>query len=371
MAEHGPARMPGVAQHVAATVSCGRPGSEVPGRRCRGAGTPGRVSTRRRRRRAPGGRRCRRARRRPPAMTWAWPKPWSTVGGAAAHVVAPLGQARRPRRRGRAPRPRRPPGRRRPTGRSRLLAAVRRERRRRRAARCQHPPPGPHRPAGRLAVHEQPGEQLQQDLGLGVAAHRAEHGAQRPVGAGDEGRGEACAGGRRPGANARRVPSASVKPMPRSCRKMPVAGSTMWAPHPEAFDWMSVTPMRSRSTAQTTVVPPAAGGGPRRPAGRGRRCARWAVEPVRQRAARRRRRRRAARRRGRRPPTRAASASRCAQAGSSGSSGSVEPGGDAGAGGQRQVALRGRRRDVDGVAPHVDGQRLDPLGLVAGRGRRG
>ena len=38
-----------------------------------------------------------------------------------------------------------------------------------------------HRGGGRLRVVEQAGGKLQQDLRLGIAAHRAEHGAQRAV----------------------------------------------------------------------------------------------------------------------------------------------------------------------------------------------
>ena len=61
----------------------------------------------------------------------------------------------------------------------------------------QRPASGVHRRGGRLAVVEQPGRELQQDLRLGVAAHRAEHGAQRAVGGRHApGTGCAAAGGR-------------------------------------------------------------------------------------------------------------------------------------------------------------------------------
>ena len=62
----------------------------------------------------------------------------------------------------------------------------------------QRPPAGVHRGRRALTVVEQPGGQLQEDLRLGVAAHRAEHRqrARRPRVASA---GESVCGGRRPG----------------------------------------------------------------------------------------------------------------------------------------------------------------------------
>ena len=112
----------------------------------------------------------------------------------------------------------------------------------------EHEAPGGHRPAGRLAGGEQAGQQLEEDLGLAVAAHRPEHGVEVAVGPGDQGGRQ----GRRraaPGpvlgrvAGLEREPDAAVvqeDAAPRARRR----GS----PSPTAFDWMRDTPMRSPST---------------------------------------------------------------------------------------------------------------------------
>ena len=52
-----------------------------------------------------------------------------------------------------------------------------------------------HRPGGRLAQLQEPGQQLQHDLGLGVAAHGSEHRPQRAVGPGDRAPGPGCGAG--------------------------------------------------------------------------------------------------------------------------------------------------------------------------------
>ena len=98
--------------------------------------------------------------------------------------------------------------------------------------------------AGDSPVAEEPGGELQQDLRLGVAAHRAEHRRQRSLPAGEGGRQRV----RRPATRSElgRVPRREVKPIPRLWRLMPVVGSTRWLPKPEAFDWMSDTPIRRR-----------------------------------------------------------------------------------------------------------------------------
>ena len=110
--------------------------------------------------------------------------------------------------------------------------------------------------AGLCAVVEQPGRDLQQDLRLPVAAHRAEHRrrasrrcrspAPATACAAAGGRGRARPGGRR----------SSEKPRPRLCRLICVFGSTSHEPNPEAFDWISDTPMRSASTVHRYVVSP-------------------------------------------------------------------------------------------------------------------
>ena len=64
-------------------------------------------------------------------------------------------------------------------------------------------------------------------------------------------------GGRRPGPYSAGWPGSSEKPMPRLCSPMPVAGSKSSEPNPDALDWISDTPMRSRSTAHRYIVSPA------------------------------------------------------------------------------------------------------------------
>ena len=46
--------------------------------------------------------------------------------------------------------------------------------------------------------------------------------------------------------------------MPRLCKKMRTPGTTMWAPKPAAFDWISETPVRSSSTTHSAMVSPLA-----------------------------------------------------------------------------------------------------------------
>ena len=80
------------------------------------------------------------------------------------------------------------------------------------------------------------------------------------VGSGDE-RGRQGVGRPPPGASSARWWGTRLKPMPRSCRKMPVSGSTMWAPQPGAFDWTASRPCargRPRSTRWCRPRRPAA-----------------------------------------------------------------------------------------------------------------
>ena len=109
-----------------------------------------------------------------------------------------------------------------------------------------------HRPAliaavGALAVPEQAGRELEQDLRLGVAAHRAEHGHQIGRRA-KRSAGDNVCGGRRPGPNSAGWPASRLKPIPRLWRLIPVFGSASHDPSPAAFDWISETPMPSPST---------------------------------------------------------------------------------------------------------------------------
>ncbi len=101
------------------------------------------------------------------AITWAWPKPESN-GGATSTRWPRAASPSVPRRRG---------------------VTLDGDRRRSAAGPRVEPRPRPaQRPArrsdgggGRLGVDEHPRRQLEQDLRLGVAAHRAEHGGQLTV----------------------------------------------------------------------------------------------------------------------------------------------------------------------------------------------
>ena len=138
------------------------------------------------------------------SMSCAWPKPPVDAVGDV-DVVAARARAPRPSPPGRAPRCARVRGRRRPTCRSRCGAAARRA-----------PSAGAPMTRPATAVAQQAGEQLQQDLRLGVAAHRAEDGAQRAVGAGDERGATACAAGAGP-ARTRRDGRARARSRCRGC----------------------------------------------------------------------------------------------------------------------------------------------------------
>ena len=162
-------------------------------------------------------------------------------GAAAPNVVAPFGQAGVPRRGRRGPRPR--------PGRVRRPPTCRTRRARRRAARR----PSTQRPArtarpGDWSWRSRRARSWTRIWGCESPPIVPSTARSEPSGRVTRA-GDSVCGGRRPGAHIAGCPSPSVKPMPRSWRKTPVAGSTMCAPHPEAFDWMRVTPMRSRSTA--------------------------------------------------------------------------------------------------------------------------
>ena len=71
--------------------------------------------------------------------------------------------------------------------------------------------------------------------------------------------GDSVCGGRRPGPSSAGWPGARRKPMPRSWRKIPVAGSTRWAPQPDGvrLDQRDAHALADRRRS-TTVVPPRA-----------------------------------------------------------------------------------------------------------------
>ena len=69
-------------------------------------------------------------------------------------------------------------------------------------------------------------------------------------------RARACAVDAGPAANSAGWPASSEKPSPRLWRLMPVFGSASHEPRPEAFDWISDTPMPLPSTVQRYVVSP-------------------------------------------------------------------------------------------------------------------
>ena len=196
-----------------------------------------------------------------------------------------------------------------------------------------------------LAAGEQPGGELEQDLRLGVAAHRAEHGGQLAV-AGRHRRAQRVRrppAGRaaRPGGPARRL-----KPRPRLWRLIPVVGSTSHDPKPEALDWIRLTAIPAASAVHRYVVSPGAGGD--RPAAGALEVDEAGARRRSRRAGRRRRPRRGARRAGRTPAVAAASTSRWAQRGVVGVVGQAERVGEPG-GAEQQVALRVRadRRQLD------------------------
>ena len=177
-----------------------------------------------------GGRRHRRGVRRSTTIRWACPKPWSNAVGG-----------RRPRARGQRARPT-TRGTRALRGRPRCPRGRSRSRTPWSAPWREAEPTRRDRSGRRLAEPKGAGQDLQEDLRLRVAAHRAEHRGEAAV----EGRSPVAGvrvwGGRRPGAYSAGWPSSTEKPSPRLCRLMPVDGSKRWLPKPEAFDWMSETP---------------------------------------------------------------------------------------------------------------------------------
>ena len=131
--------------------------------------------------------------------------------------------------------------------------------------------------------------------------------------------GTACAAAGAPGRYSAGGPAARLKPRPRLCRLMPVVGSTSQDPKPEALDWIRLTASPVASAVHRYVVSPAA-------AANGRRPARSEVDAgrpgPRSRRAGRRRRRASWSTSGRsNPAVAAASTSRWAHCGSSGSAG--------------------------------------------------
>ena len=208
---------------------------------------------------------------------------------------------------------------------------------------------------------EQPGEQLQQDLGLGVAAHRPEHGAQRAVGPGDERRRQRV---RRAAARARTRrggPARARSRCPRLCSRTPVPGTATWHPKPDAFDWMRLTPIRRRRRRRGGSSPPSRCGLTRSAARSGRKRAAASVEPLVARStsgasapvgkhARGGRRRPAGRLDEEVGPGRVVDIGQVVA-----SSRSAMP-----AAGQGEVALRVRRDGPDVVAPHAAGRAARP-----------
>ncbi len=63
-------------------------------------------------------------------------------------------------------------------------------------------------------------------------------------------------GGRRPGRSSAGWPSCRLNPSPRSCRLMPVVGSTSHEPNPAALDWMRLTAVPPASAVHRYVVSP-------------------------------------------------------------------------------------------------------------------
>ena len=118
-------------------------------------------------------------------MAWACPKPESNAGASA--TTWPRAASPHASPRGRGPRPRRPAHRHWSTCRSRV------------AGPCSAQRPARDGVGHGAAGAEQPGGELEQDLRLGVAAHRAEHrGAARRRGSPSPG--TACAAAAGPGA---------------------------------------------------------------------------------------------------------------------------------------------------------------------------
>jgi len=109
--------------------------------------------------------------------------------------------------------------------------------------------------AGVLSGFQRPRQQLQHDLRLGIGPMVPSTESRAPSSAVTT-TGESVCGGRRRGPYSAGWPCCSEKPMPRLCTKIPWSSSKSWDPKPAPLDMMRETPVRSRSTTHTHVVPP-------------------------------------------------------------------------------------------------------------------
>ena len=225
--------------------------------------------------------------------------------------------------------------------------------------RGQGPAAGGDGRARRLAADQPPGQQLQEDLRLAVAAHGAEHARQAAVGPGDGGRATGCGPGAGPAGTRPDGPARARSRCPGCAGRSATPGTTRWDPKPAALDCTTHTPSRSASTAVRAMVPPgcvacrpARPPGPDRwrPAGAARRSGSTRAAPSAPSCS-------TARRSW--PAWRAASISEVGPGRVVGIGGQVEPRRDPGAG-QGQVALRVGRHGPDAVAEAVGPERGAP-----------
>ena len=228
---------------------------------------------------------------------------------------------------------------------------------------AEHPAAGPHGAPRRLVVAQQAGEELHQDLGLRVAAHRAENGPERSVGPRDQRRGQGVRGPAA-GGPGRRVAVAEGEADAAVVEED--AGGRL--------DDVGAPPRGVRldeRDAHAVAVDHAPDGGPAGPHGGGHGDAVGGVDagPLLVEAVRVQQLCRVGGVVQHGVPVAAGHAGGLdEQVGPRRVVGVVGQGQPAGhrCAGQRQVALRRRGCRVHGVAPGVDRHRVDPLGLGAG-----